>query len=106
MSSSLEITFAENWVSRYPDIDLHSEYPFSPPRKFRFDFAHPEAKIAIELQGGLWTNGRHNRGSGLLSEHEKLNLAASHGWRVFFLNSETVNELGIYDVIAQTIKIP
>ena len=103
MSSNLEATFAENWVTLYPEIDLHSEYYFAKPRKFRWDFAHLESRIAIELQGGTYSKGRHTNGAALAREYEKLNIAAQKGWRVFFLDTNMVNDLGIYEAIASTI---
>lgn len=104
MVSNLELIFAENWVSRYPEIDLHSEYHFAKPRRYRFDFCNIEARIAIECQGGTYSRGRHTRGSALAKEYEKLNLAAQLGWRIFFLDTNMVNDLEIYRAIAQTIK--
>ena len=103
MPSNLEIIFAENWVSLYPDIDLHSEYFFAKPRQFRFDFAHLETKIAIELQGGTYSSGRHTNGAALAKEYEKLNIATQKGWRIFFLDTNMVNDLELYDAIAHTI---
>ena len=102
MPSHLEQQFAELWVEVYPAIDLYSEYRFCPPRKYRFDFAHLQARVAIEIDGGHWTGGRHNTGSGFQKDCEKFNLAASRGWLVFRLTGEmiTAKWLGI---IAQTI---
>lgn len=104
MASELEITFADAWVTYYPDIDLHSEYCFAPPRRFRFDFAHLPSKIAIELQGGIFKpNTRHINGAALLEEHEKLNLAASLGWRIFYISIKTVSDIAMYEQIAKAI---
>lgn len=58
------------------------EYRFHPTRLWRFDFAWPEQKIALEVEGGIWINGGHNRGSGFLKNLEKYNTAAVMGWRV------------------------
>jgi hypothetical protein len=104
MTSDLELTFTNIWLAYFPDIDLHSEWRFAPPRRFRFDFAHLPSKIAIELQGSIWQEGRHSRGSGLLNEYTKMNLAALHGWRVFYLCANTVNDEGIYKQIATAIR--
>jgi very-short-patch-repair endonuclease len=105
MTSELESTFAGLWVAYYPDIDLHSEYRFASPRRFRFDFAHLPSKIAIELQGGIFSvNTRHINGAALLKEHEKLNLAASLGWRVFYISTKTVEDEAIYEQIATAIR--
>lgn len=40
------------------------EHRFHPARRWRFDFAWPELLFAVEVEGGIWTGGRHNRGSG------------------------------------------
>lgn len=66
------------------------EYYFHPVRKWRFDHAWPAHKLALEVQGGLFTDGRHNRGAALLKEHEKLNAAAIAGWRVLFTTPRDV----------------
>lgn len=58
------------------------EYRFHPTRKWRFDFALVEHKIAIEAEGGVWTGGRHTRGGGYTKDAEKYNAAVLLGWRV------------------------
>lgn len=60
--------------------DPEREHRFHPPRKWRFDYAFPDQKIAIECEGGIWTNGRHTRGSGFQKDLEKYNEAALAGW--------------------------
>jgi len=62
-----------------------AEYRFSPPRRWRWDWSWPHHKVALEVQGGLFVQGRHSRGAALLKEHEKLNEAAAQGWRVLFV---------------------
>jgi hypothetical protein len=105
MASDLEITFANLWITYYPEIDLHSEWRFATPRRFRFDFAHLPSKVAIELQGGIFTsNTRHINGAALVKEHEKLNLAALYGWRLFYVSAKTVNDENIYRLIATAIQ--
>lgn len=58
------------------------EYVFAKPRRYRFDFAWPELRIAVELEGGIWSNGRHTRGQGYESDCRKYNLAQCLGWVV------------------------
>lgn len=58
------------------------EHKFHPDRKWRFDFCWPEKLVALEVEGGIWTGGRHTRGSGFTKDMEKYNAAASMGWRV------------------------
>lgn len=58
------------------------EHRFHPVRKWRFDYAIPEHKIALEVEGGVWTDGRHVRAEGFLGDMEKYNTATLMGWRV------------------------
>ena len=58
------------------------ELRFCPGRRFRFDFAFPEQMLAVEVEGGQYTRGRHNRPAGYESDCVKGNLAALAGWRV------------------------
>lgn len=59
------------------------EYEFSPFRKWRFDFANPGTMAAVEIQGGSFNFGGHNRGASLVLQYEKMNWAQALGWRVF-----------------------
>ena len=67
------------------------ELRFAPPRRWRFDFANPGKKLAIEIQGGIFTRGRHSRGGkAQLAEMEKLNAAALNGWLVLYFSPQQV----------------
>lgn len=61
-----------------------------PERKFRFDLAWPDRKLACEIDGAVWVNGRHSRGAGVQHDCEKFSLAAIHGWRVLRVTSDMV----------------
>lgn len=63
-------------------VECVKEYRFHDKRKWRFDFAIPEHKIAIEVEGGVWTGGRHTSPKGFLGDMEKYNTATVMGWRV------------------------
>lgn len=53
-------------------------------RSFRADYLLPFENIIIEINGGQWINGRHNRGGkGYQSDLTKLNIAAHNGYKVF-----------------------
>lgn len=64
-------------------VECVKEYKFHPERRWRFDYAIPEHKIALEVEGGVWTQGRHTRPQGFLGDIEKYNTATLIGWRVF-----------------------
>lgn len=61
------------------------EYRFHPTRKWRFDFAWPSRKLAVEVQGGIWIGGKHSRGAGIEKDAEKLNEAQLLGWVVLLV---------------------
>lgn len=69
----------------FPDLPTPTlEYQFALDigRKWRFDAAWVSHMVAIEQDGGLWVQGRHSRGAGMLKDNEKMNDAAIRGWRV------------------------
>jgi very-short-patch-repair endonuclease len=59
-----------------------TEYRFAAPRRWRFDLAWPDQKVACECEGGGWTGGRHTRGAGFESDLEKYATAQMLGWTV------------------------
>jgi len=69
-----------------------TEYKFHPIRRWRFDFAWPTEKIAVECEGGVFTGGRHTRGKGFTDDCEKYNEALCLGWRVLRVTSKQVNK--------------
>lgn len=70
-----------------------TEHRFHPKRKWRFDYAWAEQRIALEVEGGVWTGGRHTRGSGFLGDMEKYNAAAVMGWRILRCTPSTLLKL-------------
>lgn len=68
---------------RYAGLPVpEAEYRFHPSRRWRFDYALPAHSVAIEVEGGVWTQGRHTRGKGYLGDLEKYNEAQILGWRI------------------------
>lgn len=64
-------------------VECVKEYRFYKSRQWRFDYALPLYKIALEVEGGVWTQGRHVRPVGFLGDMNKYNTATLLGWRVF-----------------------
>ena len=113
--SSLERDFMFRWRAINGPA-YEPEFKFHPERRWRFDFAFPNAKVAIELEGGhwgkivsddqgkvSWTGGRHTRGSGFEADCSKYNEAALAGWTVFRLTSGLI-PLAYLERIALHIK--
>lgn len=74
--------------------DPERELKFHPTRKWRFDFAWPAVKIAVEIEGGNFSRGksRHTTGKGYEQDCEKYNAAAALGWIVFRLTGDMVKD--------------
>ncbi len=53
-----------------------------PKPEWRFDWAWTDHHIALEIEGGIWTQGRHTRGKGFLNDVCKYNEAVILGWRL------------------------
>lgn len=68
------------------------EFRFHPTRLWRFDFAYPQVKIAIEAEGGIFIFGRHNRGAEFVKDSQKYNAAAVLGWRVLRYTTENYHD--------------
>lgn len=68
------------------------EYYFHPKRKYRFDFCWPSLMVACEVNGGTWINGRHNRGSSIGKDYEKVNIAQAMGWKVYQFTVDQIND--------------
>lgn len=101
-----QLLFDKIIAADYPEPER--EHRFDKVRKWRFDFAYPERKIAIEVEGGSFSapvrchicgnivkhrlksgvlvpvraGGRHNRGANFEKDAEKYNQAALDGWMV------------------------
>ena len=69
-----------------------AEYRFEPKRRWRFDWAWPIQRVALEQEGGVWVRGRHTRGKGYLNDLEKYNHAAASGWLVIRCTPQQVQD--------------
>jgi len=104
----LNESYPGQWVNEFKGI---------PDRKFRFDCANPTLKIAIEIEGGLWITGRHNRPVGMMQDMEKYNAAVLSGWRILRYTPEDIKKTpwklikdvrmlcGVDDAAQQTLSL-
>jgi hypothetical protein len=95
---NLLVMFAERGI--YPPV---TEYVFTSHRKFRFDYAWPVKRVALEIDGGIWrgygkgsTNdprrNAHSSPINILRDIEKHNLATVLGWRVIRATPDKLDE--------------
>ena len=68
------------------------EFRFHPKRKWRFDLCWQSQKLAVEIEGGTWSHGRHTRGKGFRLDCEKYAEALCLGWRVLRVTTDMVND--------------
>ncbi len=100
-----ESPLEEKFVALWGRLDDGGEYPFqrelkfSRHRRFKFDFAWPSCRVALETDGGIFSQGRHNRAAGFARDCEKGNLAVLEGWTVFRLCTGQVDEANVRSIL-------
>jgi hypothetical protein len=84
-----------------PEPEYEYQFAIERGRRWRFDLAWKfyripakvmgydsleivRTKVAIEVQGGIFIAGGHNRGAQIAKEHEKYTEAACLGWRILY----------------------
>ena len=81
------------------------EVQVQPGRRWRFDFAYPERGIAMEVEGGTYSGGRHTRGHGFHADCEKYNAATAQGWRVYRFDGPMVRSGAAARFMAQVMGV-
>jgi very-short-patch-repair endonuclease len=105
--TTLERAFAFYWRALADGLpEPEREYRFASPRRWRFDFAWPAQRVAVECDGGTYSGGRHTRGDGYRRDAEKLNAAAALGWRVFRVTADMLRDdpHGIVDMVCAAVE--
>jgi hypothetical protein len=96
----LKITDLESaFITFYRRLEIPdplAEYHFSGSRAWRFDFAWPDLKLAVEIEGvfykGAGRKSRHTTGAGYSDDCEKYNAAALDGWKVLRFTGSMLND--------------
>lgn len=71
-------------------VSFEQEFKFCVDRKWRADFHIIGHMLLVEVEGGIWSGGRHTRGKGYLGDMEKYNAAVASGYRVLRFSTEQV----------------
>lgn len=80
-------------------FSFEREYRFHPVRRWRFDFAFLELKLAVEVEGityygknknGSMRLGRHQTAKGIAGDLEKYDEAMRLGWNVYRCSQDMV----------------
>lgn len=93
-SSSLELKFEMLLKTDYARGIPKSvrELQFNPLRRWRFDFAWPKSKVAVELAGGLFVFGGHTRPMARIAEMDKKNSATLLHWKVLEFSNKHLED--------------
>lgn len=77
-----------------------------PGRLFRWDFAFPDARLLVEVHGGIWMKkGAHNTGAALTRDCEKAAFATGHGWRHFAVTGAQISSGEAYQWIKKALEV-
>ncbi len=68
------------------------EYKFHPTRRWRIDICWPNEKLAVEIEGGIWSHGRHVRGAGFLKDIEKYNSLTLRGYALLRFSPKEIKD--------------
>lgn len=82
------------------------EVLFHPTRKWRFDLAWPDWKVAVEYQGGIFSRqASHSSVAHIMRDQEKANEAQLYGWTLIYANAKTVTSGQAVDWINRAIEL-
>lgn len=81
------------------------EYKFHPERKWRIDyyFEANGRRVGLEVEGGIYTGGRHTRGAGFAADMEKYNAAAAMGITIVRVTPGDLLKTETFDLIKKTL---
>ena len=82
----LEDPFAQ-WLS-FKNIKFVRQFQPFKDRCFKCDFFLPDYNVVIEIEGGQWINGRHQRGTGYKNDIEKYNMITLAGYKILRLTTD------------------
>ena len=80
------------------------EYQFHDKRKWRFDYCWPDEKLAVEVEGGVFSGGRHTRGKGYIGDMEKYNSAVLHGYKLLRFTPQQLTLKSTIDAIVTVLE--
>lgn len=64
-------------------IHYEREVKLIPDRQHRVDFFFSSKKAVVEIEGGVWSQGRHLRGQGWMDDAWKYNTLTAMGYSVY-----------------------
>lgn len=86
-------------------INFTQEFQFNKDRRWRADFHILDTRILIEVEGGIWSGGRHTRGKGYIADMEKYNSATALGYSVYRYSTEQVKSGKAIEEIRRMVSL-
>jgi hypothetical protein len=102
MKVNREIAVA--WFAAH-GLEAVAEFRFDEKRRWRSDF-YFAPDILLEVEGGVWSGGRHTSPKGFLKDMEKYNRAAVLGYRILRTTPDEVCMQETIDMVKAAIKSP
>jgi very-short-patch-repair endonuclease len=94
---TLENSFLTHWTLLFPQLPppvrQHKVKNPKTGRDWRIDFAWPEWKLGVEIQGGAWVGGGHNTALGQARDYERQNTLTRYGWRMLFFSTPMLKDM-------------
>ena len=81
------------------------KYQFHPKRKWRADYCWPDYNLLLEIDGGIWSKGRHVTGTGRLADMEKQSEAAILGYRILYVTPQQMNDGTAMDRVRRGLSL-
>jgi hypothetical protein len=72
------------------------------PREWRFDMLF-EDWLAVEIQGGIYIGGGHNRGKDMEDDYAKYNAAVRLGFSILFFTPEQIEDGSAFAYIKRVL---
>lgn len=103
-ASELHIAFRQQLVAFRVEGAVE-EYRFLPPRRWRADFAFPDAKVLVDIEGGIWNNGRHVRPAEYQKDLYRSNQAQRAGWLHLRFTEKEINDWTAVDIVKEEVTL-
>jgi hypothetical protein len=72
-------------------IAFVKEYKYCKERKWKIDYYLPDLNAAVEVEGGVWTAGRHVNPKGFLKDMEKYNAITMAKIQLLRIDTDRLN---------------
>lgn len=82
-----------------------AEYRFHPVRRWRIDWAFPDRKLAVEVEGGVFIRGRHSRGAGMVKDMAKYGELAILGWRLLRVTPKQIADGSALTLVERALQV-